>query len=68
MENKIKELLQALKLTRRYMSRYDEAMTQTVHIPPAQRLRNQADEMEQEERDIEKIDEIIRKFEEQLIG
>lgn len=61
------ELLVALKMARSYLNGgdlpYNVPSLQAVYVTPAQALRNQADKIEQEERDVRKIDEIIRKYE-----
>lgn len=61
MEN-INELLEILKMARRYIYSDSPGMTQAIYRSPVQQLRNQVDLMEAKERNLIKIDEVIRKY------
>jgi len=58
----MKKYLPLLKRIQEYIDT-SEAKTQTaVYISPAQRLRNQADELEQRERDFSELDKMINEI------
>lgn len=58
------ELLETLKLAREYINSSYSLDVYPVHKSPAMRLREQADMIEQQDKDILYIDEIIKKYEE----
>jgi len=61
-----RELLDTLKLAREYISSsYSLESVYPVYKTLATRLREQADRIEQQDKDILYIDEIIRKYEEE---
>ena len=53
--------IELLKRTRELLPNYSQARISTgMYIPPAQQLRNQADQIEADERLIKEIDEFLK--------
>ncbi len=58
----MKKYLPLLKRIREYIDTSEAKSITAVYISPAQRLRNQADELEQREKDFHELDEMIKEL------
>lgn len=64
LEEQLAEVVDALKTAIGHIPQEGVYATNSVYVTPAQQLRQQANAIEQKERDLEYINKIIEKYEE----